>query len=228
MAGMTTGASEGGIKALFLHQMIPHHENAVNMAKSLLKLGGLTSGCDRDDRGEKPVGCVLLPILRDIINGQNRQIQKMQKALDQMGVAEFDDYFVDFTTGEEGPGTSQLEKKKERPNRKSRYLTSAYETGISCKPCEDTTGDCEIRVTVNLFASQTGYFMVDGCDGVSPTLHLTVGRTYVFDQSDISNWYHLIGISYEDLGPFKTALKYDVTYNQDIFYYCHVSYRRTV
>lgn len=169
--------------------------------------------------------------------------------------------------------------------------SAEYDTGLDCKPCADTSGTCDIKVTVNLFASQTGFFKVDGCDGVSPTLHLTVGRTYVFDQSDISNWYHLIGISYEhdgsmkpgsipgyygcaeeelcpapmyfqkgeykgvysnnadfsevmgdddfgldvvedlfkypignwgDLGPFKTALKYDVTYNQDIFYYCHM------
>jgi len=164
MASMTTGASKGGILALFLHQMIPHHENAVNMAKSLLKLGGLTPGCDRDDRGEKPVGCVLLPILRDIINGQNRQIQKMQKALSQMGVAEFEDCFVDFTAGEEGSGTPKWQKKTETPNRHSRYLvdansTSAYETGISCTPCEGIDGDCEIKVTVNLFASQTGKFV---------------------------------------------------------------------
>ena len=38
---------------------------------------------------------------------------------------------------------------------------------------------------------------MEGCDGVNPTLHLTVGQTYVFDQSDISNWYHLIGFAYE-------------------------------
>ena len=42
-----------------------------------------------------------------------------------------------------------------------------------------------------------GYFEIDGCEGVNPTLHLTVGKTYMFDQSDISNWYHLIGFAYE-------------------------------
>ena len=35
MSGMTTGVVEGtqSEAALFLHQMIPHHQNAVNMAK---------------------------------------------------------------------------------------------------------------------------------------------------------------------------------------------------
>merc|ERR1719384_1342997 len=45
-------------------------------------------------------------------------------------------------------------------------------------------------------AGELGYFKVDGCDGVNPTLHLTKGRTYKFDQSDKSNWYHLIGFAY--------------------------------
>lgn len=40
-----------------------------------------------------------------------------------------------------------------------------------------------------------GYFQIDGCEGVNPTLYLTVGRTYLFDQSDDSNWYHLIGFA---------------------------------
>ena len=39
--------------------------------------------------------------------------------------------------------------------------------------------------------------MFEGCEGVNPTLHLTMGRTYKFDQSDISNWYHLLGFAYE-------------------------------
>lgn len=41
-----------------------------------------------------------------------------------------------------------------------------------------------------------GYFTVEGCEGVNPTLHLTVGRTYLFKQDDISNWYHLLGFAY--------------------------------
>jgi hypothetical protein len=32
---------------------------------------------------------------------------------------------------------------------------------------------------------------------VNPTLLLTVGRTYKFDQSDMTNWFHLLGFAYE-------------------------------
>jgi hypothetical protein len=45
------------------------------------------------------------------------------------------------------------------------------------------------------FDHSTGYFEIDGCVGVNPTLYLTIGRTYLFDQSDDSNWYHLIGFA---------------------------------
>merc|ERR1711935_233456 len=72
-----------------------------------------------------------------------------------------------------------------------------YVSGIDCKPCDDTDGDCVIKVGVDLLAGEWGYFTVEGCDGVNPTLHLEVGRTYLFDQSDASNWYHLIGFAYE-------------------------------
>jgi len=37
MAGMTNKATSKSEVALFVHQMIPHHQNAVNMAKALLK-----------------------------------------------------------------------------------------------------------------------------------------------------------------------------------------------
>ena len=36
LAGMTTGIKASSQMALFIHQMIPHHQNAVNMAKALL------------------------------------------------------------------------------------------------------------------------------------------------------------------------------------------------
>lgn len=48
-----------------------------------------------------------------------------------------------------------------------------------------------------LLISTVGYFEMEDCVGVNPTLHLTVGRTYLFDQSDDTNWYHLLGFAYE-------------------------------
>jgi len=87
--GMTTHANEveGDIE-LFLHQMIPHHINAVNMAKALFKTK--TVNCNRKrvaagaasahmDHSSKdvPDDCILDGILRDIIGNQNYQINIM-------------------------------------------------------------------------------------------------------------------------------------------------------
>lgn len=64
--------------ALFIHQMIPHHENAVNTAKTLLKTGNL----DCPDLGDQAnPDCVLEAILLEIVAGQNSQIQLMRQFL---------------------------------------------------------------------------------------------------------------------------------------------------
>lgn len=81
MVGMTSDAMTSEI-ALFIHQMIPHHQNAVNMAKALLKSGGLGS-CD-DLTNEDDVNCVMEMMMREIINGQNAQIQTMRSVLEAM------------------------------------------------------------------------------------------------------------------------------------------------
>ena len=53
------------------------------------------------------------------------------------------------------------------------------------------------ELTCSKFLRSIGHYIIDGCEGVNPTLLLEVDRTYKFDQSDISNWYHLIGFAYE-------------------------------
>jgi hypothetical protein len=179
--------------------------------------------------------------------------------------------------------------------------TAPFVNSMHCEPCAETTGECEIKVKVNLFASERGYYELEGCDGVNPTLLLTAGRTYKFNQSDVSNWRHLIGFSYfpdgahagvdelepgidhgdtgcadtlscpapmyfmdgeyqgvysnnpdlvsipvnasddfglgvveplfshpigqwQGYGPMVAYLNFDQNYNQDIFYFCHVSF----
>jgi len=77
-AGMTTNVNAGSEAALFLHQMIPHHQNAVNMSKALVKTK--TVNCDRDAE-EEDLDCALETILREIINVQNAQIQAMRGIL---------------------------------------------------------------------------------------------------------------------------------------------------
>ena len=78
MSGMTTGVQATEDSALFVHQMIPHHQNAVNTAKTLLKMGSLL--CPDLQDQENP-DCVLEGILREIVAGQNHQIQLMRKFL---------------------------------------------------------------------------------------------------------------------------------------------------
>lgn len=69
--GMTTGVKAESEVALFLHQMIPHHENAINMAKALMKSGVLDS-CT--DNLEETPECLMYDVAISIINGQNHQV----------------------------------------------------------------------------------------------------------------------------------------------------------
>lgn len=87
LAGMTTNIESQSRTALFIHQMVPHHANAVNMAKALLKTGLV----ECDDLTEETDGCVLESILREIVNNQNFQIQAMYGILESMGYPKTDD-----------------------------------------------------------------------------------------------------------------------------------------
>lgn len=64
--------------ALFIHQMIPHHVNAVNTARTLLKTGNLLCPDLTDTTNPD---CVLEGILLEISASQNYQIQKMHQFL---------------------------------------------------------------------------------------------------------------------------------------------------
>lgn len=197
MASMTTTA-EGSNSALFCHQMIPHHQNAVNMAKALLYAHPEVIACDTsgpvEEGAVQPWACELLPILYSIINNQNFQIMDMKDALSQLGVSEFANCDVSFGAGSPVGSSTSISKRTLQTNDDSSEVEVV--SGVDCEPCTDTSGECEVKLAVNLFAGEYGYYEVDGCEGVNPTLHLTVGRTYKFDQSDVSNWFHLIGFAY--------------------------------
>jgi len=87
--GMTTGAHDQDTIALFNHQMIPHHQNAVNMAKALLKTQAIK--CDDITYADESDDCMMLSIVKSIMGGQNYQIQQMQNVLDDLGYPEVDD-----------------------------------------------------------------------------------------------------------------------------------------
>eukprot|EP00986_Skeletonema_menzelii_P021049 scaffold33005_cov177-Skeletonema_menzelii.AAC.5 len=83
MVGMTTSVKDSESEvALFLHQMIPHHQNAVNMAKALLKTEKLKCDDLTDEESEQADDCALEIILREIVNNQNAQIQTMRAILE--------------------------------------------------------------------------------------------------------------------------------------------------
>lgn len=85
--GMTTNENYSEV-ALFLHQMIPHHQQAVNMAKSLILLWDYS--CDPANLGDESTECVMENILRSIINGQNAEIQYFRGLLERNSWPEFD------------------------------------------------------------------------------------------------------------------------------------------
>lgn len=108
MVGMTTYADGGndGDVALFNHQMIPHHLNAVNMAKSLLKTGVLDCSSLTDDTDD----CAMENIMREIINNQNYQIQLMYQVLNYDGFPKTNDCVVDVSSPHKLPYPHKLRK----------------------------------------------------------------------------------------------------------------------
>lgn len=92
LTGMTVSYGDKGKDSrkndviLFLRVMIPHHQNAVNMAKTLLKSGEIERSSENIIEDESPV-CLLNPMIRAIINAQNSQIQTMQGILEGFEVA---------------------------------------------------------------------------------------------------------------------------------------------
>lgn len=92
MQGMTTAANSDDPTALFIHHMIPHHQNAVNMAKALLHQNVLSC----DDLTSETDDCIMENILRQIINAQNMEIQGMRGYLEEKGFVAVDDCQVDI------------------------------------------------------------------------------------------------------------------------------------
>lgn len=99
MNGMTTSVK--GVESevgLFLHQMIPHHQNAVNMAKALLKTGKVNCDDLTDEESEQADDCALEVILREIVNNQNAQIQAMRGLLEAYSYPQENDCMVEISS----------------------------------------------------------------------------------------------------------------------------------
>ena len=116
LAGMTTSVYDDNALALFSHQMIPHHQNAVNMCKSLL-ISGEADCADLGD--EDDPACVLGAICQEIINVQNAQIQAMRGVLDAVGSQPTSDCVVLVETVEAPePPEPKSPKKKAKTGKK--------------------------------------------------------------------------------------------------------------
>ena len=173
--------------ASFMHQMIPHHNNAINMAKLLMKKE-TTLTAD----GE------IMDILWSIVNNQGMQVQFMEGWLDGESKAA------------SAVCTSTMRRKLATPNLRvaaeaapARKLTGHAGTGAGtdADPCVTTNcasaTECTFTATVDPFAGPTGYFKYAECGNVAnPVIVMNRGVTYTFDQSDDSNWYHPLGFAY--------------------------------
>ena len=53
-----------------------------------------------------------------------------------------------------------------------------------------------VTTKLDLHAGPTGYYTFDGLDGPSPDITVKVGQTLVFEQHDVTNWYHPLGFAF--------------------------------
>jgi len=171
--------------ATFARQMIPHHQNAVAMAKVLSKhmeAKDFPAAGTEDQDMDWAKGLV-----RNIINVQNFQIMQMSGWLDanptlaKESTQCYDSATITADCSDPGEPTVAAS-------------TGKYKFGVECDKTSDTAAT--ITLKWNEFASEWGMYTVDGCEGVGPKLKLTAGTEYTFDQSDASNWYHAVGFSY--------------------------------
>jgi len=65
---------------------------------------------------------------------------------------------------------------------------------------ECVSSDTNLCMSLDMFASETGYYNIAGHTGSSPDIFVTIDKTYTFDQSDHTNWYHPVGFAYQPDG----------------------------
>jgi len=179
-SGMTTNVGANSRSALFMHQMIPHHQNAINMAKAMLETGVLDS-CTKEllaDEDETE-NCQLLVIAYEIINVQNFQIQAMRGLLEANENYELED---NCDLG----------------------LSESTRSGTAGRRLDDSRGDVctttnyEFNAKVNFYHGPTGFYEFEECPGVlNPTLMLERDQVYTIRQKDATNYYHPMGFAYE-------------------------------
>mmetsp|Transcript_29318 Transcript_29318/g.73204 ORF Transcript_29318/g.73204 Transcript_29318/m.73204 type:complete len:805 (-) Transcript_29318:704-3118(-) len=137
----------------------------------------------------------LANILWGIINSQNYQIHQFRNYLgsDSKYAAVQDPDGSNLTATSLGQHCSTDLSIGFIPE--STYPTVSGRPVDGCTPNETT-----FCVSLDPFASETGYYMFTGFDGPSPTIHVRIGQAVTFDQRDPTNWMHPLGFAYEPDG----------------------------
>ena len=191
--------------ASFMHQMIPHHENAINMAKLLLKQNALTitrrklreEGRRLDDDGGC-ADCAIEDMLWSIIVVQGHQVITMKDWLAANSKPES----ATCTHSHRMLSTPNLRVAPavEAPRRLTGHAGTG--AGTEADPCVTTNcntagTECTFTATVDPHAGPSGYYKFNECGDVAmPVISMKRGVKYIFDQSDASNWYHPLGMAY--------------------------------
>jgi len=165
----------------FVQQMIPHHANAVNMAKILLKHAPAEVAAVED----------LEDILWDIINVQNYQIHQFRNYLGgdavYQAVLHNGSALTAISVGEHCSSALDVDV----------YITASTDSSVATEGVSGcVASDTNFCMKVNLLRGQTGYYELAGMTGPSPDITVRIGQTYTFDQRDASNWYHPVGLAY--------------------------------
>jgi len=183
----------------FMHQMIPHHLNAVNMARILLKksknYGDDSVGVDITE-SEPGAHDGFEDMLLDMVSGQNYQISEMRKWLLEQGKNESSS--CRRLESEAGVGLPLGLQSLPSSFSGSRRMAARPSARHSAAPrsLQDATWD----FSVDLFTGETGYFRVAGYEGVQPALTLELNKTYAISQANVTNWMHPIGLAFQPDG----------------------------
>jgi len=78
-------------------------------------------------------------------------------------------------------------------------LAAAAAAAADCTSASQATG-CTYKFKHASYPSEYGYYEVEGFTGFQPELTMTVGETYIFDQTDATNWMHPLGWAYKPDG----------------------------
>ena len=189
--------------ALFMHQMIPHHANAVNMAKVLVKEGDARRASDPHYLSRE-----LKDMLHNIVNSQNYQIHQMEAYLSDLN-------------NPRGTALCDVNELRASPARAVRVGASAQPLNgndPSLPTAPQNLQDRLLYVRHQLFSNaDAGHFIIldtressqisspDDAEDVAPTLMVVLGESYSFDQSHHTNWFHPLMFGTSPVSPTGDA-----------------------